>query len=118
MINVLVLSQQSPFDDLHIRDALDMTLIFAAVEQNISWLFSGPAVLALKKQQQPEQLGLKNYFKSIKTLEIYDVENIYVCEKSLLEYGLEKNNLLVAVKTLNYQQQHHLISQQQQIVTL
>lgn len=118
MINVLVLSQHSPFDDLHIRDALDMTLIFAAVEQNISWLFTGPAVLALKKQQQPEHAGLKNYFKSIKTLEIYDVENIYVCEKSLFEYGLDKNSLLIPVKALNYQQQHTLISQQQQIVTL
>ena len=118
MKNVLVLSQYSPFDDSHIRDALDMTLIFGAVDQNISWLFSGPAVLALKKQQQPEHIGLKNYFKTIKTLEIYDIENIYVCEKSLLEYGLNKNNLLISVKALNYQQQHHLIAQQQQIVTL
>ena len=28
---------EHPFDDMHIRDALDMTLIFAAVDQNISW---------------------------------------------------------------------------------
>lgn len=118
MINVLVFSHHSPFDDLHIRDALDMTLIFAAVEQNISWLFSGPAVLALKKHQQPEHIGLKNYFKTIRTLEIYDVENIYVCEKSLLEYGLDKHNLLVEVKALNYQQQTQLIAQQQHIVNL
>ncbi|MCQ8876858.1 sulfurtransferase complex subunit TusC [Pseudoalteromonas shioyasakiensis] len=118
MINVLVLSQHSPFDDLHIRDALDMTLIFAAIEQNISWLFTGPAVLALKKQQKPESLGLKNYFKSIKTLEIYDVENIYVCEKSLIDYNLDINDLLIDAKALDFKAQSKLIAQQQQVINL
>lgn len=118
MINVLVMSQCSPFDDLHIRDALDMTLIFAAVDQNINWLFSGPAVLALKKQQQPNMLGIKDFFKNIKTLEIYDVENIYVCEKSLLDYGLNKNDLLLDVQALNFDQQKALIKTQQHVVNL
>ena len=118
MINVLVLSHHSPFDDLHIRDALDMTLIFAAVEQNISWLFSGPAVLALKKHQQPEHIGLKNYFKTIRTLEIYDVENIYVCEKSLMDFNLTIDTLMIDVKVANFEQQRALIAQQHQVVTL
>lgn len=118
MINVLVISQSSPFDDMRIRDALDMTLIFAAVDQNISWLFSGPAVLALKKNQTPNSLGLKDLFKNIKTLEIYDVDNIYVCEKSLLDYGLHINELLVEVKVLDYCSQQLLIQRQHHVVTL
>jgi len=97
MINVLVMSQCSPFDDLHIRDALDMTLIFAAV---------------------PNMLGIKDFFKNIKTLEIYDVENIYVCEKSLLDYGLNKNDLLLDVQALNFDQQKALIKTQQHVVNL
>ena len=118
MINVLVLSQQSPFDDMHIRDALDMTLIFAAIEQNISWLFTGPAVLALKKDQNSELLGVKNYFKSIKTLEVYDVENIYVCEKSLIDYNLDINELIIKATALDFKAQSHLIAKQQQVVNL
>lgn len=118
MINVLVISQSSPFDDMRIRDALDMTLIFAAVDQNISWLFSGPAVLALKKNQTPNNVGLKDLFKNIKTLEIYDVDNIYVCEKSLLDYGLHINELLVEVKVLDYCSQQLLIQRQHHVVTL
>ncbi|KTF18338.1 sulfurtransferase complex subunit TusC [Pseudoalteromonas sp. H105] len=118
MINVLVLSQHSPFDDMHIREALDMTLIFAAIEQNISWLFTGPAVLALKQNQSPESVGLKNYFKSIKTLEIYDVENIYVCEKSLIDYNLNKNDLIIDAITLDFKAQSQLIRAQQQVVNL
>lgn len=118
MINVLVISQSSPFDDLDIRDALDMTLIFAAVDQNVSWLFSGPAVLALKKHQQPNSIGIKDFFKNIKTLEIYDVENIYVCEKSLFDYGLNKHDLLLKVQTLNFSEQQTLIKNQKHVVNI
>lgn len=118
MINILVISQSSPFDDMHIRDALDMTLIFAAVDQNISWLFSGPAVLALKKNQSPTSLGIKDFFKNIRTLEIYDVENIYVCEKSLIEFGIKKSELLIEVKTVNFNAQKQLIKNQQHVITL
>ncbi|WP_404340251.1 sulfurtransferase complex subunit TusC [Pseudoalteromonas mariniglutinosa] len=118
MKNILVLSRHSPFDEQHIREALDMTLIFAAIEQNISWLFSDAAVLALKAHQQPHIIGLKNYFKTIKTLELYDVDNIYVCEKSLLDYDLVPSDLLITVNVLNFQQQRQLIMQQQQVVTL
>ena len=118
MKNILVISQHGPFDDQHMRESLDTTLIFAAIEQNISWLLSGDAVLALKKYQQPEVLGIKNYFKTIKTLELYDVENIYVCEKSLMDFNLTKDNLIIDVKVANFEQQRLLISQQHQVVTL
>jgi tRNA 2-thiouridine synthesizing protein C len=118
MINVLIMSQSSPFDSMHIRDALDMTLIFAAIDQNVSWLLSGPAVLALKKEQSTKQLGIKDFFKNIKTLEIYDVENMFVCEKSLIDYGLNKSDLIVQSQTLNFEQQQHLIRSQHHVVTL
>ena len=81
MINVLVMSQCSPFDDLNIRDALDMTLIFAAVDQNVSWLFSGPAVLALKKHQQPNNIGLKDFLKTLKHSKFMMLKT-FTCVKS------------------------------------
>ena len=118
MKNILVISQHGPFDDQHIRESLDTTLIFAAIEQNISWLLSGEAVLALKKNQLPERLGIKNYFKTIKTLELYDVENIYVCEKSLMDFNLTQESLIIDVKVANFEQQRELISQPHQVVTL
>lgn len=118
MKNILILSQRSPFDDIHIREALDTTLIFAAIEQNISWLFSGAAVLTLKAEQQPQTTGLKNYFKTIKTLELYEVDNIYLCEKSMIDYNLKQSELLLPVKIVNFEQQRQLIKQQQQVVTL
>ncbi|MBQ4832473.1 sulfurtransferase complex subunit TusC [Pseudoalteromonas sp. MMG010] len=118
MKNILIMSKSSPFHNMHTRDALDMALIFAAVDQNISWLLSGSAVLNLKAQQSTESLGMKDFFKNIKTLEIYDVENIYVCEKSLFDYGLSTDDLIIQASSLNFQQQQQLIQRQQYVVTL
>ena len=53
MKDIMIISSHSPFDNMHTRDALDMALIFAAIDQNVSWLFQGSAVLALKSAQAP-----------------------------------------------------------------
>jgi tRNA 2-thiouridine synthesizing protein C len=118
MKKVMVISRNSPFDNMHIRDALDMTLIFAAIDQSVSWLFQGPSVLALKSGQAPHEIGIKNFLKSIKTLEIYDVEHIYVCQSALDLYQLTSSDLSIDVKVVDSEQQRHLIEQQDHIVTL
>jgi tRNA 2-thiouridine synthesizing protein C len=118
MKNVLVISQSSPFDGLKLRDALDTTLIYAAIDQNVSWLLTGSAVLALKSEQSAAPLGLKDFFKTIKTLEIYDVEQVYVCEDALLRYGLDAQQLTIDVTALSKQKQRALLQQQDYVVTI
>jgi tRNA 2-thiouridine synthesizing protein C len=118
MKNVLIISDASPFDKQRIREALDMALIYAAIDQNVSWLFKGPAVLALKAQESISDLGLKNYFKSLKTLEIYDVENVYVCEASLCRYQLDSQSLIIDVQVVSSDAALTLIDEQDFVVTL
>lgn len=118
MKNILVISQTSPFDKQNIRESLDLCLIFAAVEQNISWLLTDSALFALLKDQKPHSLSLKDYFKTIKTLEIYEVEQVYVCESALKLYGLTLEDFSIDVKALSLTEQQSLISQQDHLVTL
>ncbi|CAH9060340.1 Protein TusC [Pseudoalteromonas holothuriae] len=118
MKNVLVISTTSPFDRQKIRDALDTALIYAAIDQNISWLLLDSAVLALKKPQSASHIGLKDYFKAIKTLEIYDIEQVYVCADAMEKYQLDEQQLNIAVIALNKQQQQQLLQQQNFVVNL
>lgn len=118
MKNVLVINSSSPFTHLNGREALDMALIFAAIDQNVSLLFRGAAVLALKPRQQPEEAKLKNYFKTLKTLELYDIENVYVCADSINQYPLDSTDLLLNAKVLNKAEIELLFRQQDHIVTL
>ena len=118
MKNILVVSHKAPFDKMHIRESLDTCLIFAAIEQNISWLFKDEAVLALKPDYDLTKSGLKDFFKSLKTLEVYDVDQIYICSESLDRFGLEINTLSVELTPLSLEEQQALISKQDHTVVL
>ncbi|MFC3032113.1 sulfurtransferase complex subunit TusC [Pseudoalteromonas fenneropenaei] len=117
MTKILVISQNSPYSGASLKEALDMALIFAAVDAEVAWLFRGPALYALQGAQQPQVLGLKDQFKTMKTLEIYDVEQLYVCAESLLHYGLAEEQLALPVTALTSKQQAELIQQFDKVVT-
>ncbi len=118
MKNILVISNKAPFDKMHIRESLDTCLIFAAIEQNISWLFKDDAVLALKAGFNLSNSGLKDFFKTLKTLEIYDVEQVYVCTESLKKYALTPEDLSIEITPLSIEEQQSLISKQNHTVVL
>ena len=118
MKNILVISNKTPFDKMHIRESLDTCLIFAAIEQNISWLFKDHAVLALKAGYNLSNSGLKDFFKTLKTLEIYDVEQVYVCAESLKKYALTSDDLSIKITPLSLKDQQLLIKQQDHTVVL
>ncbi|WP_440055974.1 DsrE family protein [Pseudoalteromonas sp. T1lg65] len=118
MKNVLVISTASPFQSSEIRDALDLTLIFAAVDQNISWLFLESSVLALKSNLNAPALSIKNYFKQLKTLEIYDVEQIYTTTDALSANNLRVDDLDIETVVLNDNEVSDLIAKQDLVVRL
>ncbi|KZN66686.1 hypothetical protein N473_09840 [Pseudoalteromonas luteoviolacea CPMOR-1] len=115
---ILVVCDAAPFDAQIIRDSLDMALIFAAVDQEVSWLFKGASVLALKTAQHPNQLGIKDFLKQLKTLEIYEVDRIFVCENALVEFSMSAEALAIDADTVNIQQQQALLQQQDHVVKL
>ena len=51
------------------------------------------------KNQDPTAILSRDYIALFKMLELYDVEELYVCEGSLEERGLNHQDLLVEVKT-------------------
>lgn len=118
MKNVLVLSDSAPYQQHATRESLDTALIFAAIEQNISWLLRGSAVLTLKKAQQPHQLEQKDFTKAINMLHIYDVEQVYVCEASLAQFSLTSADLFFPATVLTPSEQQQLINTQDMVVTL
>ncbi|AOT08468.1 DsrE family protein [Pseudoalteromonas luteoviolacea] len=115
---ILVVCDAAPFDAQIIRDSLDMALIFAAVDQEVSWLFRGASVLALKTAQHPNQLGIKDFFKQLKTLEIYDIDRIFVCENALAEFSMSSEELTIDTETVNIKQQQALLKKQDHVVKL
>ncbi|CCQ11821.1 tRNA 5-methylaminomethyl-2-thiouridine synthase TusC [Pseudoalteromonas luteoviolacea B = ATCC 29581] len=117
MTKLLVISQSSPFSLSTLKDTLDMALIFAAVDADVSWLFTGSSVLSLIANQNPSHLGLKNQFKALKTLEIYDVDKLYVDEEQLRFFKISRNDLILDVKPIDLTQSQDFFAQFDKVVT-
>jgi tRNA 2-thiouridine synthesizing protein C len=83
------------------REGLDLVLLSASFEQEVSLVFTDEGVLNLLPGQRPELIGAKDYIAAFKALPLYDIENVYVCEQSLQEFGLSQTKLLIPVEFAN-----------------
>ena len=83
------------------REGLDALLATSAYSENIDVFFIGAGVTQLLLNQDPEQVLSRDYTAAFKLLELYDIENIYVCESSLEQYKITPSALMIPVIPLS-----------------
>lgn len=83
-----IINSKAPFSHTHGKDALDIALIFGSFEQGISLFFQGDGVYQLIDKQDASLISVKDYLKTFSAFEFYDIEDIYVCQSSLIERKL------------------------------
>ena len=110
--HLLYVNRRAPHGTAYAQESLEIVLIGAAFDQNISLLFLDDGVFQLKSNQKPELIDMKNFSKTFRALEMYDVENIYVERESLQERGLTETDLLMHVTVLERSTVSALIDQQ------
>jgi len=93
------------------QEALDVILITAAFDQEVSILLLGEAIYHLKKQQNTKDKCCKNIGSIYRSLGLYDVENIYIQQSALSGFGLTTDDLLLPVSVCNQQEIVALMSQ-------
>lgn len=84
---VAILNSKIPFADNTAKDSLDIALIFGSYEQPISLFFHDDAVWQLISQT-PSMISQKDFLKTFSAFELYDIENVYICQRSLNERNL------------------------------
>ena len=97
----LYLLRRPPHGSIFAQEGLETVLIGAAFEQSVSLLFLDDGVFVLKRGQDPGEVGLKDFAKGFRALPDYDVERIYVEERSLAERGLTPADLIMDVETVS-----------------
>ncbi|WP_145476622.1 sulfurtransferase complex subunit TusC [Yersinia similis] len=81
---------QGPHGSSAGREGLDALLATSTLSEDIGVFFISDGVLQLLPQQQPEKILARNYIATFGVLPLYDVENCYLCERSLQQRGLSK----------------------------
>ncbi|MCZ0753896.1 sulfurtransferase complex subunit TusC [Aeromonas enteropelogenes] len=82
------------------REGLDALLATSALTESVALFLIGDGVLQLVKEQQPAGILQRHYAPTFKMLELYDIEEVYVCADSLAERGLTLDDLLIQVESM------------------
>lgn len=98
MKKLCIVFSQGPHGNANGREALDLALLSASFEQEVSLVFTDEGILNLIKNQSPETVGAKDYIATFGALPLYDVETIIVCEVAMTELALTKDDIKLEVQ--------------------
>ncbi len=113
---IMHIMRNAPHGTIYTYEGLEMILIMAAYEQDISVVFIDDGVYALKKGQDTEGIEIKGFSKTFGALDGYDVENLYVDKISMEERGLSEDDLIVDVEILNSNEIGEIMTNQDVII--
>lgn len=113
----LYLNRRAPYGTIYALESLEVVLIGAAFDQDVSLAFIDDGVYQLKKNQDTAKVEMKNFSPTYRALEGYDVEKLYVDKASLEARGLTAEDLVVPVQVLDAAQMTQLMEQQDVVLS-
>ena len=90
----LYVNRKAPYGTIYALEALEVVLIGAAFDQDVSLAFLDDGVYQLVEGQDTAGIGMKNFSRTYRALGDYEVRKVYVERESLTERGLEIESLM------------------------
>jgi|SaaInl8_120m_RNA_FD_contig_61_1014324_length_1156_multi_9_in_0_out_0_2 tRNA 2-thiouridine synthesizing protein C len=87
--------RNAPHGTIYVYEGLEVKLIMAAYDADISVVFMDDGVFALKQGQNTDELGVKGFEKTYGVFVDYEIENVFVDRQSMEERGMTVDDLLV-----------------------
>jgi len=113
----LYVNRKAPYGTVYALESLEVVLIGAAFEQDVSMVFMDDGVYQIKKGQDTKGIGMKNFSPTYRALEMYDVEKLFVEKESLDARGLTADDLVVPVEVLTSAEIRDLMEEQDVVLT-
>lgn len=117
MSQLTYLFRSAPHSSSAGREGIDALLAASAYCENISVVFSGDGVYQLLQGQQTDAILSKDYSPMLKLFDLYDIEQVYVCEASLAERGLLQADLVIEAQKLSQSELSAQLHQASKILT-
>lgn len=112
----MYINRRAPYGTIYALEGLEVVLIGAAFEQDVSVVFLDDGVFQLKKGQDTTDSEMKNFSPAYRALEMYDVEKLYVEKESMDARGLTEDDLIVPVEVIGQSELTMLMEQQDVIL--
>jgi tRNA 2-thiouridine synthesizing protein C len=113
----MYVNRKAPYGTIYALECLEVVLIAAAFDQDVSVVFADDGVFQIKKNQDTTAIGMKNFSNTYRALDDYDVEKIYVEQESLDARGLTADDLIIPVEVLNAESLSEIMAQQDVVIS-
>ncbi len=112
MKKFMFVNRKAPHGTIYALESLEVVLISAAFDQDVSLAFLDDGVYQLKKGMQTKGIETKNFSPAYRALDGYDVEKLYVERESMEARGLTEEDFLVDVIVLGSSELGALMGEQ------
>ena len=113
------LFRTAPHGNAISREGLDALLAATAFcdEEEIGVFFIDDGVLNLLDGQNPELLLQKDFIRTFKLLDLYDIEQRFVCTDSLDQYNLQTEQLIISAEKIDRTSLINKLNQAEKVFT-
>ena len=113
------LFRTAPHGNAISREGLDALLAATAFcdEAEIGVFFIDDGVLNLLDGQNPELLLQKDFIRTFKLLDLYDIEQRFVCADSLDQYNVQTEQLIISAEKIDRTSLIKKLSQTEKVFT-
>ena len=118
-MKLVFLFRTAPHGNAISREGLDALLAATSFcnEEEIGIFFIDDGVLNLLDGQNPELLLQKDFIRTFKLLDLYDIEQRFVCANSLDQYNLQAEQLIISAEKIDRTSLINKLSQAEKVFT-
>lgn len=113
----MYVNRKAPYGTIYAMETLENVLVAAAFDQDVSVVFVDDGVYQIKKGQNTEDTGMKNFSPTFRALDGYDVEKLYVERESLEARGIAEEDLIVDIEIVGTEELKELMEAQDVIMS-
>ena len=113
----LYVNRKAPYGTIYALESLEVVLIAAAFDQDVSLAFLDDGVFQIVKGQHTKNIDVKNFSPTYRALEGYDIEKLYVEKESMEARGLTEDDFLVEVKVMTKSEMADLMASQDVVMS-
>ena len=89
----MYVNRKCPYGTIYALESLEVVLITAAFDQDVSLAFTDDGVYQLMKYQKTDGIGMKNFSSTYAALGDYEIKKIFIDKEYLDERGLSISDL-------------------------
>lgn len=113
----MYVNRKAPYGTIYALESLEVVLIAAAFDQDVTLVFMDDGVYQLKKGHQTKGIEVKNFQPTYRALDDYDINKLYVEQEALQARGLTEDDMCVPVQVMPRAQIGKLMAEQDVVLS-